>query len=222
MRGGRLMDWMAQVDAYCERTDPSLWSEPLNAVTNLAFLLAAAIMAWRLRGSSLPLAWAMVAVLALVGLASGAWHILAVAWTGAADSGSITVFILVYLYAANRHYLGLAWPLALLLTLAILPVLGAAGWLFGRLPFFEVSAVYWPVALLIAVYGAALWRRVPHTSRRLLAGAALLALSIAARSLDEPLCGALPIGTHFLWHLLNAVMLGWMIETYARHMTSAR
>jgi len=27
----------------------------------------------------------------------------------------------------------------------------------------------------------------------------------------------LPMGTHFLWHLLNAAMLGWMIEVYARH-----
>jgi hypothetical protein len=27
-----------------------------------------------------------------------------------------------------------------------------------------------------------------------------------------------PLGTHFGWHLLNAVMLGWMIEVYRRHM----
>jgi hypothetical protein len=25
------------------------------------------------------------------------------------------------------------------------------------------------------------------------------------------------LGTHFLWHLLNAVMLGWMINVYVRH-----
>jgi hypothetical protein len=25
------------------------------------------------------------------------------------------------------------------------------------------------------------------------------------------------VGTHLFWHLLNAVMLGWMIEIYRRH-----
>jgi hypothetical protein len=26
------------------------------------------------------------------------------------------------------------------------------------------------------------------------------------------------MGTHFLWHILNGLMLGWMIEVYRRHM----
>jgi hypothetical protein len=25
------------------------------------------------------------------------------------------------------------------------------------------------------------------------------------------------MGTHFLWHLLNALMLGWMINVYVAH-----
>ena len=27
------MDWFRAVNSYCERTDASYWSEPLNAVT---------------------------------------------------------------------------------------------------------------------------------------------------------------------------------------------
>ena len=34
------MDPLRFIDAYCERTDPSYWSEPVNAVTNAAFLIA--------------------------------------------------------------------------------------------------------------------------------------------------------------------------------------
>lgn len=49
----------------------------------------------------------------------------------------------------------------------------------------------------------------------------MLTTSITARALDEPLCGACPLGTHFLWHLVNAAMLGWMIEVYRRHMVQA-
>jgi hypothetical protein len=29
------------VDGYCERVAPGLWGEPLNAVSNIAFLVAA-------------------------------------------------------------------------------------------------------------------------------------------------------------------------------------
>ena len=36
-------------------------------------------------------------------------------------------------------------------------------------------------------------------------------VSLTLRTLDEPLCGAWPIGTHFLWHLLNAVTL-WLVS----------
>ena len=32
---------MEQVDGYCERAGLELWAEPLNAVTNFTFLLAA-------------------------------------------------------------------------------------------------------------------------------------------------------------------------------------
>ena len=37
------MAWSRIVDGYCERagTDPNFWGEPLNAVTNIAFILAA-------------------------------------------------------------------------------------------------------------------------------------------------------------------------------------
>jgi hypothetical protein len=60
-------------------------------------------------------------------------------------------------------------------------------------------------------------RRRADTGRGLIFGAALLTLSLTARSLDMALCDSIPVGTHFLWHLLNALMLGWMIEVWRRH-----
>ena len=35
------------IDLYCERLSPGIWAEPINALTNLAFLVAA-FAAWRL------------------------------------------------------------------------------------------------------------------------------------------------------------------------------
>jgi len=52
----------------------------------------------------------------------------------------------------------------------------------------------------------------------LLIGAIILCLSIVFRIIDEPLCSKLSVGTHFVWHILNAIMLSWMIEILRRHM----
>ena len=64
------------------------------------------------------------------------------------------------------------------------------------------------------VYAALLRRRLPKTARGLAIGAGILIVSLTFRTLDLPLCGTLPFGTHFPWHVLNAVMLGWMIEVW--------
>lgn len=212
------MTWFAPIDAYCERLGPGYWAEPVNALTNLAFLLAAAAMAVRLRGAGLPLARAMVALLALIGIGSYLFHTHAQGWAALADTAPILAFILLYLFAASRDYLGLSTAWSLATVLLFLPAAAGLVPLFARVPVLGVSAGYLPVVVLIAGYAALLWHRSPRTARGLALGAGLLFLSIAARSLDAPLCDRLPFGTHFVWHLLNAAMLAWMIELYRRHM----
>lgn len=212
------MDWTASIDAYCERTDPSYWAEPVNAVTNAAFLIAAFVMWRRVRGQGVPLALPMVVVLALIGIGSFLFHTHATAWASTADVLPIAAFILLYLFAVNRH----VWAFPLLpslgLTALFLPWAGLLAPLFAKLPLIGVSAAYWPVALLIVLYAVLLRRRAPVTAQGLAVGGALLALSLVFRSLDGPLCNTVPLGTHFAWHLLNGLMLGWMIEVYRRHM----
>ena len=48
-------------------------------------------------------------------------------------------------------------------------------------------------------------------------GAAILAVSLFFRTIDDAVCARFPLGTHFLWHTLNGVMLGWMILVLVRH-----
>ncbi len=62
------MGWFEQVDGYCERLGPGYWAEPVNAVTNAAFLIAAAVV-WR-QTAGLPLARALAIVLAVIGVGS--------------------------------------------------------------------------------------------------------------------------------------------------------
>jgi hypothetical protein len=57
-------------------------------------------------------------------------------------------------------------------------------------------------ALLIMVW------IVPAKLRTAVAlAAAVFVISLAFRTVDRAICGAFPLGTHFIWHLLNAVVL---------------
>lgn len=207
------MDWTRAIDAYCERTDTSYWSEPVNAVTNLAFLIAGLVMWRRSMGAGRVLA----AVLFVIGIGSWLFHTHATAWAAMADSLPILVFTLIYIFLANRDFWG--WPAwtAALGAAAYVPYSMALTPVFEALPFFAISSFYWPLPTLIFAYAFLLRGRAPVLARNLAIGAAILCVSLTARSLDQTLCAAFPLGTHFLWHILNAVMLGWMIETWTRH-----
>lgn len=209
--------WTGFIDGYCERTGPEFWSEPVNALTNAAFLVAAYVM-WRRTGGRLPIANVLIVILALIGVGSFLFHTFATTWAALADVVPIGLFVLTYVFAANLRFWRWSWWGAAFATLLFFPYAPLASVAFGRLPFFEISAFYWPIALLIALYGLALLGRAPRTGQGLLIGAAILSVSLVARSVDQGICDALPVGTHFLWHVLNAAMLAWMIEVYRRHM----
>lgn len=208
------MDWTRQIDSYCERLDASYWAEPVNAVTNLAFVIAALIMSRRSGGDRL--AQLLCAVLFAIGVGSYLFHTHAQTWAAIADVTPILLYILIYIYAMNRVGWGLGlWP-ALGLTALFFPYAWLTVPLFQLVPGIGSSAGYAPVALLILIYAVLLRSRAPELARGLAIGGAILILSITFRSLDLPLCGQIPLGTHFLWHLLNGLMLGWMIEVYLR------
>ncbi len=204
-----------QMDIYCERTDLTYWSEPINALTNLAFLIAAVFM-WRRVTDAF--GRALCIILFSIGVGSYLFHTHATVWAVILDVVPILLYVLLYIFLANFRYWNLPLLLAIIATVAYFPYTALVGGGLGLVPFFEISAQYWPLPILIAGYGLALSRKHPETGRGLLIGAAILTVSLTFRSIDETLCSLLPIGTHFMWHILNAIMLGWMIEVYRRHM----
>lgn len=209
------MELTRYIDGYCERTGFTYWAEPVNAATNAAFLIAAVIM-WQ-RTAGLPLARALCVVLGAIGVGSYLFHTHAQVWSAIADTTPIAAFILLYLFAANREFWNLSlWP-ALGLTTMFIPYVLVSYPVLDALPFFTVSAGYWPVPILIAAYAVLLRKRAPETARGLALGSGILIVSLTFRTLDMPVCGSFPVGTHFLWHILNGIMLGWMIEVYRRH-----
>lgn len=211
------MDWTTQIDGYCERLGPDYWAEPVNAVTNAAFLIAAVVV-WR-RGLA-GVEKALAVILFAIGIGSYLFHTHAMVWASVADVTPILLFIMVYIHAANRMFWGMNRIYSTAGALLFIPYLWFGAVLFQAIPFFAISSVYWPVALLILIYAALLRRRMPRTAAGLAAGGGVLCLSLLFRSLDEAFCPSVPIGTHFVWHILNGAMLGWMIEVLRRHRLS--
>ena len=209
------MDWTRAIDAYCERNDAGLWAEPLNAVTNLAFLVAA-VWVWH-RAEGVRAGRALAVLLGMIGAGSFLFHTFATPWAGLLDVVPILGFVLVYVYLANRDFL--MWPtwLAVLGALAFVPYSFALMPVFRWVPVLGVSAAYWPLPVLILAYALVLRARLPNVSRGLAIGAFILVMSLIARSVDDPVCTTFPLGAHFLWHLLNAVMLSWMSLVWLHH-----
>lgn len=212
------MNWFETIDGYCERIDASFWSEPLNAVTNVVFLMAAI---WVLRREELNnKARALAFLLGMIGIASFLFHSVATAWAGALDVLFILLFTLLYIFVATEDFLGLPRRSALVVTLGYFPFSFVVDWLTLPLSFLGSTRIYIPILILIILYSLILYKKFPYLSRGLAMGALLLTISMFARSVDLPLCETIPTGTHFLWHVINAIMLAWMIEVYRRHIIS--
>ncbi|SHI39676.1 ceramidase domain-containing protein [Wenxinia saemankumensis] len=213
------MDWTAQVDGYCERVGPGLWAEPVNAVTNLAFLFVA-VLAWR--AAREPGGWTLSAMLGVIGVASGLFHTAATVATGALDSLSIAVFAFTYLWLATGDFLGLHGKLrAGVFAGFVLLLVAAVRYAVITAPVLGENAAYLGIWALILGWGLGLRGMGLAAGRGLLIAAVILGLSILLRALDGRLCGSLSIGTHWLWHLLNAAALWWMIEVRRRHLGGA-
>lgn len=212
------MDWFQAIDNYCERTDASFWSEPLNAATNLSFLLAAAFC-WRFldvrhdRGIRL-----LTILLAVIGIGSFLFHTFAQPWAGLADVLPIQAFILVYIHLATvRFFKAPPWAGFASAAVFIPAAAGTSALIESLVGPLNGSTAYLPVLLVISIYVALVGRYDRRTLGGLALGEAILALSLFFRTIDAEVCMAIPIGTHFLWHLLNGVLLGWMICVLSWH-----
>ncbi len=215
------MNWTRQIDGYCERLGPGYWAEPLNAATNAAFILAAVVGLWlALRSGRLdgPVAW-LIAVTFAVGTGSFLFHTHATVWAAMTDTTPIGVFILSYIAIAMNRFAGFGWGRSLLLMLAFLAGMVALSALLRvtLAPLIGGSTSYVPA--LAALLGVGLWLRArAHPAGSwLLAAAGTFTVSLTFRALDAPLCEEWPVGTHFLWHLLNGTVLGLLLVAVIRH-----
>ncbi|WP_306226262.1 ceramidase domain-containing protein [Bosea beijingensis] len=206
---------------YCERLDGSFWAEPLNAVTNAAFLAAAvaAFWLWRRQTGREFVTLVLTGLVFAIGIGSFLFHTIPNRWTLLADVVPIQLFAFGYFAFALKRFLGLSGMFTAIGTLVFFGLalgLSAAG--RAALPAgMAGSAGY--AAFLLGLIGVALaMSRMPalrSQSRLLALAAGTFAISLTMRSVDNALCGSLQLGTHWFWHVLNALVLYLLLRAAA-------
>lgn len=203
------------LDLYCERLHAGLWAEPVNAASNLAFFAAAigAYFLWQRQGKGDRFILLLIGLAALVGIGSTLFHTFATRWGLLADSIPIGIFVVTFLVYTLRRFLGQSivittvWIAIFLATSAALPRLLPPG-------FLNNSGFYFPVLGALLILGVVLWARggtAQWVGGAYLCAGALFALSLSFRIVDQSICEQFPLGTHFMWHCLNGLLIYVML-----------
>ena len=206
--------WIENIDIYCERLAPGLFAEPLNAITNFSFFIAAFFL-FRLAKSKKYFdhrSFILIGLIVIIGAGSTFFHTLATYWAMLSDQIPILLFQIAFLIFYARGVM----RLSRLGTCLMLAAFFASIYIFGSLPreWLNGSLAYAPAFLILGGLGFWHWFYAQRERGALLLAMAVFAVSLTFRSLDMTLCPALPAGLHFLWHILNGTVLYLTVRAY--------
>lgn len=199
---------MTNLISYCERTAEGWTGEPLNTLSNLAFLVVAMQM-WHQTAQkkhsgdlSTLSRHAIITLTASVGIGSALYH---------ANPGQITLLldILPILLLTGWLTAGLTGKLCEISKgTSVLAALVLIGCVLVMSVFRDVlngSLFYVPVWVAISVLGLASLNT--DYRRECLVLWVWFSLALIVRTFDNTWCGFWPIGTHFLWHCFAALSI---------------
>lgn len=183
---------------YCEQLLQTGW-EPVNTISNLAFVIAGVLALYALRNQKGLLKFLLPLLLALIGIGSSWWHITHTYYGGVADIFSIFIFasgvIILFLRKLLQSWAAVLTSFLVLLTLTL--SVEQLNYLNGSVPYLILLGGF--------VLGSIFYARKFNDSRSLVKAAALtFGFAILFRSIDISICSAIYVGTHFLWHILVA------------------
>ncbi len=216
------MSLTESINIYCERLGPEFWAEPVNAASNIAFIIAAVIGVREARKNDLRSGWVnLLCFLAFcIGIGSFMFHTFAQRWAGIADVVPILLFILVYLFTAARYLFGLRWLYAVPAAIAAfgLALLARGGVLMIATKEQLNGTEGYAPALALLMGSAIILAIMRRTAAKWIAAATIVFIaSMGARIADVHVCETFPIGTHFLWHIFNGIMIALLLIAIIRH-----
>jgi hypothetical protein len=197
--------WFNSVDIYCERLDASFWAEPINAISNLSFIVAGFFL-WRLRFSCSKL---MAILIFLIGLGSFSFHTFANRLTGLLDVLAIALYLVAFAFMIpkqwSRNSILIQLGSVLLLILSIVLAQLLISHLKPALPWLP-PGVYLGAWLALIIFTLVTQYSNPSAARFLWMAVIVFPASLLSRQIDMPLCDSIG-GSHWLWHLFNGLTL---------------
>jgi hypothetical protein len=155
-------------------------------------------------------------IVAVVGIGSFTFHTVATRWAEWADVIPILVFMIVYCWLILTVFF--RWPVWLKIATTML--FFAATFYLESDQFETVlwgGTMYLPTIVFLIAAGIGILRQDVAAGKAFFLAAGLFVLSFTARTLDQPLCSVLPIGTHYFWHIFNATVLFLLLRTIILH-----
>jgi len=191
---------------YCERGNSSaLMAEPINAFTNLAFLIAGYLGYKLLKNKGINFKELLVLpyMLSLVGLGSFAYHTARNSITFIFDALPIYIFIVFVLFLILKELLKGKLKASLVLSGFI--IIEAVLLIYVPREFLNGSILHIAAIIFVFLIGWFATKQYGTKVLKPLTGVIVLyAFAIFFRSIDASICFWFPIGTHFLWHVLAA------------------
>ena len=194
------------IDLYCERLGPGIWAEPINALTNLAFV-GAAFAAWRLTNQCRSMSvetGLLIGLMVAIGIGSGLFHTIATSWARVLDVLPILLFQIAYLWIYGSRIIMMRTDHLAGLVLLFL-IAAYIGRQFPHL--LNGSFIYLPAFILLLGLGLYHYHHAQAEPKLLLWATAIFSVSLFMRSIDMAVCKYLPVGTHFFWHLFNSLLV---------------
>ena len=214
----------AFIDLYCERTAHGFFNEPLNAVSNASFIAAAW---WASRqnvmGTKTPrVFWVLCVLAALIGFGSIAFHTVPSRFTQWLDVIPIWAFVVTYAMAVTHSGTGNRWRYTLSICAFVIGLVFVLFFVTGdnlsaSPPGAEVrpyngSLQYLPVVLVLLLFSVCAGVVNHRIKYHLWLATGLFVAALTFRTIDINVCSAFPVGTHFVWHLLDGVLIAVLLH----------
>ena len=185
---------------YCEQLLQIGW-EPINTISNIAFIFAGIFAFYYFSNEKSVFTFILPILLILVGVGSSWWHISHTHYGDIADTFFILIFASVVSVLFFRKLLD-SWTKVLLSFFVLLGITfftEQLDCLNGSLPY---------VVLFVALIIGSIFYAKKFSSLKplLITTITTFGIAIIFRSIDVLVCPSISFGTHFLWHILVAVL----------------
>ena len=189
---------------YCERVSDSLFSEPINLITNLAFFVSAFFVYKIIKASNLKnsiynfFPW----IIFSIGLGSSLWHLYRNPVTLIFDALPVYIFLGLALFVLIKKLIGNSKQALVIIGLFILlQILLTIN--FPDLLNNSIRHIANAVLLLVLIVWT--YKKFGNVALQLIIVLLIYVVGIFFRTIDMSICPIFSPGTHFLWHILVAL-----------------